>query len=129
MLLDKLWTNLAFLYTINEGPVRIQYKCLVPIYVFSEMKLGGVVISKTEFCPPNLHIHVSMSHLYIPRTGLPILQQPSRQTNPGNMYIAHRYMNVGTGNKAGAVSFLGIHRIFGTVYDKQVNTLTELVLC
>ncbi len=23
----------------NEGPVRIQYKCLVPIYVFLEMKL------------------------------------------------------------------------------------------
>jgi hypothetical protein len=23
----------------NEGPVRIQYTCLVPIYVFPEMKL------------------------------------------------------------------------------------------
>jgi hypothetical protein len=22
----------------NEGPVRIQYKCLIPIYVFPEMK-------------------------------------------------------------------------------------------
>ncbi len=36
------------LYTANEGPVRIQYKCLVPIYVFPEMKLCGLVISKTE---------------------------------------------------------------------------------
>jgi hypothetical protein len=26
-------------YTANEGPLRIQYKCLVPIYVFSELKL------------------------------------------------------------------------------------------
>ncbi len=25
--------------TANEGPMRIQYKCLVPIYVFPEMKL------------------------------------------------------------------------------------------
>jgi hypothetical protein len=25
--------------TANEGPVRIQYKCLAPIYVFPEMKL------------------------------------------------------------------------------------------
>jgi hypothetical protein len=25
--------------TANEGPVRIQYKCLVPIYLFPEMKL------------------------------------------------------------------------------------------
>jgi hypothetical protein len=31
----------------NEGPVRIKYKCLVPIYVFPEMKLCGLVISKT----------------------------------------------------------------------------------
>jgi hypothetical protein len=31
-----------------EGPVRIQYKWLVPIYVFPEMKLLGLVISKTE---------------------------------------------------------------------------------
>jgi hypothetical protein len=28
--------------------VRIQYKCLVPIYVFPEMKLCGLVISETE---------------------------------------------------------------------------------
>ncbi len=36
--------------TANEGPVRIQYKCLVPIYpyVFPGMKLCGLVISKTE---------------------------------------------------------------------------------
>jgi len=25
--------------TANEGPARIQYKCLVPIYIFPEMKL------------------------------------------------------------------------------------------
>jgi hypothetical protein len=35
-------------YTANEGPVRIQYKCLVPIYVFPEMKLCSLLISKTE---------------------------------------------------------------------------------
>jgi hypothetical protein len=35
-------------HTVNEGPVRIQYKCLVLIYVFPEMKLCGLVISKTE---------------------------------------------------------------------------------
>jgi hypothetical protein len=35
-------------YTANEGPVRIQYKCLVPIYAFPEMKLRGLAISKTE---------------------------------------------------------------------------------
>ncbi len=34
--------------TANEGPVRIQYKCLFLIYVFPEMKLRDLVISKTE---------------------------------------------------------------------------------
>ncbi len=35
-------------YTANEGPVRIQHKCLLPIKVFLDMKLCGLVISKTE---------------------------------------------------------------------------------
>jgi hypothetical protein len=35
-------------YTPNEGPVRIQHKCLDLIYVFPEMKLRSLVISKTE---------------------------------------------------------------------------------
>jgi hypothetical protein len=34
-------------YTANEGPVRIQYKFLFPIYVFPEMKLRSLIISKT----------------------------------------------------------------------------------
>ncbi len=36
-----------------------------PIYVFSEMKLRGLV--------PNFHIYVSVSDLYIPTIGPPIL--------------------------------------------------------
>jgi hypothetical protein len=45
-----LWTWLKEpMYTANEGLVRIQYKCLVPIYVFPEMKLPGLFISKAEF--------------------------------------------------------------------------------
>ncbi len=34
--------------TANEGLVRIQYECLVPISVFPELKLRGLVISKIE---------------------------------------------------------------------------------
>jgi hypothetical protein len=57
--------ELAFklqVYTANEGPVRIQYKCLVLIYVFPEIKLRGLVISITEInaLSPNFHIHVSV---------------------------------------------------------------------
>jgi hypothetical protein len=36
------------LYTANEWPMKIQYKCLVPIYVFPEIKLRALVISKSE---------------------------------------------------------------------------------
>jgi hypothetical protein len=76
------------LHTANEDPVRIN-KCLVPIYVFPEMKLCCLVISKTELQynvqSPSFHIHVSESNLYIPRIGLSILLQPKRQTDPGNM--------------------------------------------
>ncbi len=39
----------AWVYnTANEGMVKIQYKCLVPIYVFPEMKVYSLLISKTE---------------------------------------------------------------------------------
>jgi hypothetical protein len=34
--------------TANEMPMRIQYKCQVPIDVFPEMKLRSLFISKTE---------------------------------------------------------------------------------
>jgi hypothetical protein len=44
-----------------------------PIYVFPEIKLHGSV--------PNFYIHVSLSDLYIPKTGPPILQQQNRHTD------------------------------------------------
>jgi hypothetical protein len=48
--------------TTNEGPVRIQYKCLVPIYVYNVLS-------------PSSYTHISVRGLYISRIGLPILQQ------------------------------------------------------
>ncbi len=67
-------------HTAKEGPVRIQYKCLVRIYVFPEMKLLFQkqyynVLSLSSFT------HISVRDLYISRIGLPILQQ-------GNMWTA-----------------------------------------
>ncbi len=43
---------------------------------------------------PNFHIHVSVSDLYIPPVGLPILLQENMCTDPGNIKIVHRQMNV-----------------------------------
>jgi hypothetical protein len=37
-------------YTADEGPVRIQYKYLVPIYVFPEMKVRGLQFPHSCIC-------------------------------------------------------------------------------
>jgi hypothetical protein len=43
---------------------------------------------------PISYIYLSVSDLYFPRIDLPILLQPNRQTDPGNIEIARRYTNV-----------------------------------
>jgi hypothetical protein len=40
-----VWLAVLAAHTVNEGPVRVKYKCLVPIYVFPR---NETVISKTE---------------------------------------------------------------------------------
>ncbi len=43
-------------YSANEGPVRIQYKCLVPIYVFPEIKPR-----RTLFFPKQNYVSTTVS--------------------------------------------------------------------
>ncbi len=52
--------------------MRIQYKWLVPIYVFPEMKL---LFPKQNYnvLSPSSYTHISVRDLYISRIGLPIL--------------------------------------------------------
>ncbi len=57
-----------------------------PIYVFPEMKLRGLV--------PSSYILVCVSDLYIPRICLSVWLQQNRHTDPGNIEITYRYMNV-----------------------------------
>jgi hypothetical protein len=92
------------LYTANEGPVRIPYKCLVPIYVFPEIKLRSLLFPKQNYnvLYLNFQIHVSVSNIY---TGYSQDQSASfsaanKQTDPENIKIAHRHMNIGIGNEA-----------------------------
>jgi hypothetical protein len=64
---------------------------------------------KSDLCTPrkeiarlssNIHIHVSVSDLYISTIGPPIYLQQNRQTKPGNIKIAYRIMNEGTESEA-----------------------------
>ncbi len=47
MLGSPIWWTL-FCTLEMKGRVRIQYECLVPIYVFPDTKLHSLVISKAE---------------------------------------------------------------------------------
>jgi hypothetical protein len=49
-------------YAANEGPVRVQYKCLVPIYVFPEkLNCAASLFLKQNYndLSPNFHLNVS----------------------------------------------------------------------
>jgi hypothetical protein len=71
---DRITCMIAHYCTANEGPMRIQYKCLVPIYVFPEKKL---LFLKQNYnvLSPSSYTHISVRDLYISRIGLPILLQ------------------------------------------------------
>jgi hypothetical protein len=60
-----------------------------------------LVFPEKELCSlsPNSYIHVSVSDLYIPRIGPYIWLQQNKQTDPGNIWISHRYMSVGIGRQ------------------------------
>jgi hypothetical protein len=66
----------------NDGPVRIQYKCLVP----RNETARSTLFPKQNYnvLSPIFHIHVSVIDLCIPRISLSILLQPNRQNDPTN---------------------------------------------
>jgi hypothetical protein len=50
--------------TANEGPVIIQYKCLVPIYVFPEMKLHCYLPKQNYNVLSPSYTHISVRDQY-----------------------------------------------------------------
>ncbi len=88
--------------------MRIQYKCLVPIYVLLELKLCTVrllIIPKQNYnvLSHNSYTYISLrDYIHISRIGQSILLQPNLWTNPGdiNRSQSHRHMNVEIGTEA-----------------------------
>ncbi len=72
---------------------------MVPIYVFPEMKL---LFPKQnyKFLSPNSYTHIPVRDLYISTIRLPILLQGNMWTDPVNILIAYRHMNVEIRTKA-----------------------------
>ncbi len=61
-----------------KNRVRLPLHCKeISIYALPEKELRGL--------SPNLHIHVSVSDLYIPTIGPPIFLQQNRQADRGNI--------------------------------------------
>jgi hypothetical protein len=89
--------------TANEGPVKIQCICLVPISVFPEMKLCSLVIIVSQF----VHLYIFERFLYFQDRSVTKLH-PNMWTYPGHIKIVHRHMNVGIGTEA--MPFPGIHK-------------------
>ncbi len=101
---------LCTVHTANEEPpVRIQYKCLVPIYVFPETKL---LLSKQNYNVlfPSSYTHISLRDLYISRIGLPILLQGNYMD--GSWKYIHRSQTHECGNQewGRAIPRKGIHK-------------------
>ncbi len=72
------------IYTANEGPVRIQYKCLVSIYEFPEMKLFFPK-KNYNFLSSSSNTHISVRDLYISRIDLPFPLRENMWIDPGNI--------------------------------------------
>ncbi len=70
-----------FNFTANEGSVKIIYKCMVPIYVFPEMKL---LFPKQNYnvLSPSSYTHLFVRDQYISRIGLLILLRRNMWSGP-----------------------------------------------
>jgi hypothetical protein len=67
---------------------------MFPIYIFLEMKLRSLV--------PNFHIHTSVSDLYMPTIGSPILDQSWEYINRSQILESRNW------ERGRTISFLGI---------------------
>ncbi len=129
---NKIRTILASLrsHTANEGPVRIQYKCLVPIYVFLEMKL----LFPKQNCnvlSPTFYTHISVRDFYISRIGLPFCCRKICGPILGSYTINHSQTHeCGNWDWGRAIPRKGIHKwdFLCSAYPLYVKIIYALLL-
>ncbi len=70
-------------HTANDGPVTIQFKRLVPIYIFPEIRL---LFPKQNYniLPPSSYTHLSVSDLYVQDRSAYAAGKENMWTEPGN---------------------------------------------
>jgi hypothetical protein len=92
--------------TAKEGPVSIKYKCLLPIYVFPEMKLCSLLISKPKInvLSPNSYTHISVRDLYISRIGLLVYFAAAN-------YVDCSWKFINRSPTHDEIPFLGMHKL------------------
>ncbi len=113
-----------------ESNINVWFPCMYS----QKWNCAGSIFPKQTYnvLSPNSYTHISVRELYISRIGLSILLQPNMWTDPGNIQIAHRHMNVKIGSEA--THFLlreYINLIFGTVYreGQERKAVFALSLC
>jgi hypothetical protein len=74
---------------MRTAPVRIQYKCLVPIYVFPERQKGNyaaLLFQKQNYSvlSPNFYTHIAVRDYLFPRSFC-LFAAANMWTDPGNI--------------------------------------------